>query len=202
MRPCCLVYLLTWPVHSLSAFAIVEEAGSEFAYLHAAPCTVRNFIFERTRHWTTAEGLVDQAFGGETSKGPTWCSNRRKNKTLTVKTNQFISKHKQIHNKNTNDNRQNQFPHIHLAGKLAFVANATHNPIGRYIEATYLHRRLRHELQLPLDDMTYFQVAGRHLGRCQLVKDRTVASRNQVEPNDLFGLNWCEWSTLLKWING
>lgn len=59
------------------------------------------------------KGLVDQAFGGETSKGPTWCSNRRKNKTLT---NQFISKHKQIHNKNTNDNRQNQFPHIHLAG--------------------------------------------------------------------------------------
>ena len=116
-------YLLTWPVHSLSAFAIVEEAGSEFAYLHAAPCTVRNYIFERTRHWPTAERLVDQAFGGETSTGPTWCSNRRKNKTLTVKTNQFISKHKQIHNKNTNNNRQNPFPHIHLAGKLAFVAN-------------------------------------------------------------------------------
>lgn len=37
-------------VHSLSAFAIVEEVGSEFAYLHAAPCTVRNYIFERTRH--------------------------------------------------------------------------------------------------------------------------------------------------------
>ena len=100
-------------VHSLSAFAIVEEVGSEFAHLHAAPCTVRNYIFERTRHWTTAEGLVDQAFGGETSKGPTWCSNRRKNETLT---NQFISKHKQVHNKNINDNRQNQFPPVHLAG--------------------------------------------------------------------------------------
>lgn len=38
-------------------------------------------------------------------------------------------------------------------------------------EASYLHRRLRHELRLPLDDMTYFQLAGAHLGR-----------RNQCHP--------------------
>lgn len=44
-------------------------------------------------------------------------------------------------------------------------SNAVACLLGMSSDATYLHRRLRHELQLPLDDMTYFQVAGRHLGR-------------------------------------
>lgn len=37
--------------------------------------------------------------------------------------------------------------------------------LGMSADASYLHRRLRHELRLPLDDMTYFQLAGAHLGR-------------------------------------
>lgn len=37
--------------------------------------------------------------------------------------------------------------------------------LGMSADASYLHRRLRHELRLPLDDMSYFQLAGAHLGR-------------------------------------
>eukprot|EP00913_Durusdinium_trenchii_P017990 g16906.t1 len=45
----------------------------------------------------------------------------------------------------------------------------TDGPVGSLLgmssDATYLHRRLRHELRLPLDDLSYFEVAGTQLAR-------------------------------------
>lgn len=49
------------------------------------------------------------------------------------------------------------------------TARVTDGPVGSLLgmssDATYLHRRLRHELRLPLDDLSYFEVSGTQLAR-------------------------------------